>query len=67
MRLEIDVFFMDVATGVSEQEQGSIFGIFEIVKAHTNSLQSFREDHSGQAVSIEEKARETFQQRYMVG
>ncbi|XP_030926949.1 kinesin-like protein KIN-5C [Quercus lobata] len=50
---------------VSEQEQGSISGIFEIVKAHTNSLQSFREDHSGQAVSIEEKARETFQQQYM--
>lgn len=50
---------------VSEQEQGSISGIFEIVKAHTNSLQSFKEDHSGQAVSIEEKARETFQQQYM--
>lgn len=58
---------MDVATGVSEQEQGSISGILEIVKVHTNSLQSFREDHSGQAASIEEKAQETFQQQFMVG
>lgn len=50
---------------VSEQEQGSISGILEIVKVHTNSLQSFREDHSGQAASIEEKAQETFQQQFM--
>ncbi|KAE8098577.1 hypothetical protein FH972_016630 [Carpinus fangiana] len=50
---------------VSEQERGHISGILETAKAHANSLQIFREDHSGQAESIEEKARETFGQQYM--
>ncbi|KAG2682990.1 hypothetical protein I3843_10G011500 [Carya illinoinensis] len=50
---------------VSEQEQSSISGILEIVKAHQNNLQVFREDHSSQAACIEEKAQNTFQQRYM--
>lgn len=55
-----------IATGVSEKERGSISGILEVVKAHSNSLQIFREDHSGQAESLQEKTRETFHQQYMV-
>jgi kinesin family protein 11 len=58
---------VDFAAVVSEQERGHISGILETVKAHANSLEIFREDHSGQAESIEEKARETFGQQYMVG
>ncbi|KAG2686633.1 hypothetical protein I3843_09G015600 [Carya illinoinensis] len=50
---------------VSEQERASISGVLEVVKAHANSLEILREDHSGQAACIEEKARETFQQQYM--
>lgn len=55
-----------IAAGVSEQERTSVSGILEVVKAHANSLEILREDHSGQAACIEEKARETFQQQYMV-
>lgn len=55
-----------IAAGVSEQERTSVSGILEVVKAHANSLEVLREDHSGQVACIEEKARETFQQQYMV-
>ncbi|KAM1093466.1 hypothetical protein ACFX13_008711 [Malus domestica] len=50
---------------VREQEQESISKILETIKAHTNTLETFRESHSGQAVSIEERARETFQNHYL--
>ncbi|XP_038720640.1 kinesin-like protein KIN-5C [Tripterygium wilfordii] len=50
---------------VSEQERGSISGIFEVVQAHANTIKIFREDHSDQAHSIETKAQETLQGRYM--
>lgn len=53
-------------TGVSRQEKGHISGILEKVKTHGKMLDTLREDHSGQAASIEQKAIETFQQRYMV-
>ncbi|KAI4348947.1 hypothetical protein L6164_009607 [Bauhinia variegata] len=50
--------------GMSAQERESISGMLEVVKAHTNTLKTLREDHSGQAASIEEKAHETFQQHF---
>lgn len=52
---------------MSVKEQESISGMLNAVKTHANTLETFREDHSGQAASIEEKARETFQQQYRVG
>lgn len=56
-----------LATGTSQQEQTSISGILDGVKAHEKTLDQFRGNHAGQAASINEKAQETFQQRYMVG
>ncbi|KAI5318938.1 hypothetical protein L3X38_038646 [Prunus dulcis] len=38
--------------------------ISENIKAHSNTLETFRDDHSGQAASIEERARDTFQNPY---
>lgn len=52
--------------GVHEQERESISEILENIKAHSNTLETFREDHSGQAASIEERARDTFQNQYAV-
>lgn len=49
---------------ISEQQKGSISGILAIVKAHSDTLESFREDQLGHAASIEQKADHTFQQRY---
>ncbi|RYR03910.1 hypothetical protein Ahy_B06g083316 [Arachis hypogaea] len=49
---------------MSAQERESISGMLDVVKTHSNTLETFREDHAGQASSIEEKARETFQQHY---
>ncbi|XP_061353443.1 kinesin-like protein KIN-5C [Gastrolobium bilobum] len=49
---------------MSEQERESISGVLNVVKTHANTLETFREYHSGQATSIEEKAREIFQQQY---
>ncbi|XP_021819900.1 kinesin-like protein KIN-5C [Prunus avium] len=49
---------------VHEQERESISEILENIKAHSNTLETFREDHSGQAASIEERARDTFQNQY---
>ncbi|KAL4275651.1 hypothetical protein AHAS_Ahas20G0128500 [Arachis hypogaea] len=51
-------------TIMSAQERESISGMLDVVKTHSNTLETFREDHAGQASSIEEKARETFQQHY---
>lgn len=57
---------MGFFVGVSVQERKSISGILTTVKAHSSTIESLREDHSGEAASINEKAQETFQQRYMV-
>ena len=57
---------LELATGVSKQEQESISGVLETVGAHLSTLESFREEHSGHATSIEEKAQETFLNQYMV-
>ncbi|XP_050227654.1 kinesin-like protein KIN-5C [Mercurialis annua] len=50
---------------MSEQERESVFGILEVIKAHANTLTSFREDHSGQAAVIEDKSQEAFGQQFM--
>lgn len=57
---------MEPLTGMDEQERESISGILEVIKAQSTTLETFREDHSGQAASIEERARDTFQNQYMV-
>jgi kinesin family protein 11 len=41
--------------------------MLNVVKTHVDTLETFREDHSGLTTSIEEKSRETFQQMYRVG
>ncbi|KAJ6300219.1 hypothetical protein OIU76_021089 [Salix suchowensis] len=51
--------------GLSEEEQGSVSKILEAVKAHSNTLETFREDHSGEAAAIDDRAKETFEQQYM--
>ncbi|KAK4743316.1 hypothetical protein SAY87_001317 [Trapa incisa] len=48
----------------SENELGIVSGIIDTVKEHTKFLGVFREDHSAQASYINEKAGETFHQRY---
>ncbi|KAJ7976146.1 Kinesin-like protein [Quillaja saponaria] len=50
---------------ISEQEQGSISGMLDEIKAHESTIGIFREHHSVQAASIEAKSQETFQQQYM--
>ena len=57
---------MNVIVGISEQERGSISGVLETVKTHTETIEAFRNDHSCQVSAIEEKAKETFRQQYMV-
>ncbi|CAI0391696.1 unnamed protein product [Linum tenue] len=51
--------------GMSAQERESVSGIVTTVEAHTKTLETFREDHSGQAAVMENKSQETFQQRFM--
>lgn len=57
------IYFADM----SIQERDSISDVLNVVKAHANTLETFREDHSGLATSIEEKPREICQQQYRVG
>ncbi|CAK9323030.1 unnamed protein product [Citrullus colocynthis] len=49
---------------ISKQERGSISGIIDAVKTHTETIETFRNDHSCQVSAIEEKAKETFRQQY---
>ena len=51
---------------MSDNERGSVSKILDAVKAHANALETFREDHSGKSAAIEDRAHETFEQRYMV-
>lgn len=60
------VMFVYVIVGISKQERGSISGILDAVKTHTETMEAFRTDHSCQVSSIEEKAKETFRQQYAV-
>ncbi|RDX94099.1 Kinesin-like protein KIN-5C, partial [Mucuna pruriens] len=58
-------FFLGVVFAVSSaQERESISGVLNVVRTHANTLETLREDHSGQAASIEQTASETFQQQY---
>ncbi|XP_020205961.1 kinesin-like protein KIN-5C [Cajanus cajan] len=49
---------------LSAQERESISGVLNVVGTHENTLEKLREDHAGQAASIEHTASETFQQQY---
>lgn len=49
-----------------KEERECISGILEAARQHSNTIETFREDHSGQAASIETKAQETFLNHYMV-
>lgn len=51
---------------MSEDEKASVSQILENVKTHEKTLESFQQDHCCQSRCIEDKAQETFQQRYMV-
>lgn len=51
---------------MSEDEKVSVSQILDNVKTHEKALQSFQQDHCCKARCIEDKAQETFQQRYMV-
>lgn len=51
---------------MSEQERRSISEISASTRAHSESLENLQNDHSTKSSSIENKARETFEQRYMV-
>lgn len=48
----------------SAQERESICGVLNVVRNHANALETLRDNHAGQAASIEQTARETFQQQY---
>ncbi|VVB02333.1 unnamed protein product [Arabis nemorensis] len=50
---------------MSEDEKASVSQILENVKTHEKTLASFQQDHCCQSRCIEDKAQETFQQRYM--
>lgn len=50
---------------MSKQEQGSISGILAATKAHAETIDALRQDHSVQSSSIEEKASDTFQKKYL--
>lgn len=62
-----DPFLVISFAGMSVQERESISGVLNVVKTHASTLNTFREDHSGQATIIEEKTREILQQQYRVG
>lgn len=51
----------------SAQERESISGVLNVVRTHANTLETLREDHAGQATSIEHTTSKTFQQQYRVG
>ncbi|XP_024981925.1 kinesin-like protein KIN-5C [Cynara cardunculus var. scolymus] len=51
--------------GTSEQEREAVSKILETTKSQAKSLKSLQEDHARQSSSIEQKAHDTFQQKYM--
>ncbi|WMV52454.1 hypothetical protein MTR67_045839 [Solanum verrucosum] len=50
---------------LSEKERASIFGILDTANTHSETIGVLEHDHASQCTSIEQKALETFQQRYM--
>ncbi|KAK2418459.1 kinesin protein KIN-5D [Trifolium repens] len=57
--------FLKQFDATSAEERASVCSVVNVVKSHANTLEKFREDHAGQATSIEHRACETFQQEYM--
>ena len=58
---------MDTLTlGTLEQEREAVSAILETTKSQAKNLESLQEDHARQSSSIEQKAHDTFQQKYMV-
>ncbi|KAF3441637.1 hypothetical protein FNV43_RR15552 [Rhamnella rubrinervis] len=57
--------FLQHVNSMYKEEKECISGILEAARDHSNTIETFREDHSRQAASIENKARETFLHRYM--
>ncbi|KAJ8532694.1 hypothetical protein K7X08_015583 [Anisodus acutangulus] len=51
--------------GLSGEERGSISGILGTASAHSETLDVLKKDHCTQSTSIEQKAVETFQQKFM--
>ncbi|XP_024968128.1 kinesin-like protein KIN-5C [Cynara cardunculus var. scolymus] len=49
----------------SQEEQEAVCGILETTKAQATVLESLRENHSTQSGAIQQKACDTFQQKYM--
>ncbi|XP_009768589.1 kinesin-like protein KIN-5C [Nicotiana sylvestris] len=50
---------------LSGEERGSISGVLDTTSAHSETLDVLKKDHCMQSTSIEHKALETFQQKYM--
>ncbi|ESW34914.1 hypothetical protein PHAVU_001G191500 [Phaseolus vulgaris] len=48
----------------SAQERECISGVLNVVRTHENTLETLREDHGGQAASIEHRASDAFQQQF---
>ncbi|PWA43854.1 kinesin motor domain-containing protein [Artemisia annua] len=48
-----------------EEEQEVVRGILDTIKAQSMIIETLQEDHSTQYGAIEQKARDTFQQKYM--
>lgn len=51
--------------GTSQEEQEAVRGILDTTKAQAMIIETLQEDHSTQSGAIEQKARDTFQQKYM--
>lgn len=58
--------FMEHSTGLHKHEKSLVSGVVESVRSHSNTIETFREDHSSQAACIEQRAQDTFQNLYMV-
>ncbi|MCI13133.1 125 kDa kinesin-like protein, partial [Trifolium medium] len=61
----VTIFLSSLMVTTSAEERESVCSVVNVVKSHANTLEKFREDHAGQATSIEHRACETFQQEYM--
>ncbi|KAM3217823.1 hypothetical protein T459_22424 [Capsicum annuum] len=51
--------------GLSGEERASISGILGTASAHSETLEELKKNHCTQSTSIEQKALETFQQKFM--
>ncbi|XP_058739041.1 kinesin-like protein KIN-5C [Vicia villosa] len=48
----------------SAEQRESVCSVVNVVKRHASTIELFRENHAGQAASIEHRASETFQQEF---